>query len=37
MCSLLRLTAFGVLLVATTTRCGRKRFGRPVDRARAPA
>jgi hypothetical protein len=37
MCSLLRLTAFGLVLLATTTRCGRPRFVRPVDRARAPA
>jgi hypothetical protein len=39
MCSLLRLSAFGLLLLATTRRCGRSRFARArsVDSGRAAA
>ena len=37
MLSLLRLTVFGVVLIATTRRCGRARFARGVDSVRAPA
>jgi hypothetical protein len=37
MLSLIRLAVFGLVLVATTRRCGRSRFARAVDSARAPA
>ena len=37
MLSLLRLTAFGLLLVLTTRRNGLSRFARGVDSVRAPA
>jgi hypothetical protein len=37
MLSLIRLAVFGLLLLATTRRCGRSRFVRGVDSARAPA
>ena len=33
MCAMTRLALAGLMILATTRRCGRPRFARPVDKA----